>query len=66
LWRAVDQDGDVLDILVQNKRDKKAGLFSLHYKPLAGRKRYGTTKDESVSGEDCLLDADGRLIVQRP
>ena len=22
--RAVDQDGDVLDILVQNKRDKKA------------------------------------------
>ena len=24
LWRAVDQDGDVLDILVQNKRDKKA------------------------------------------
>jgi putative transposase len=24
LWRAVDQDGDVLDILVQTKRDKKA------------------------------------------
>src|SRR5467141_1924473 len=24
LWRAVDQDGDVLDILVQNRRDKKA------------------------------------------
>jgi putative transposase len=24
LWRAVDQDGDVLDILVQSKRDKKA------------------------------------------
>src|SRR5713101_2213622 len=23
LWRAVDQDGDVLDILVQSKRDKK-------------------------------------------
>jgi putative transposase len=24
LWRAVDQDGDVLDILVQSKRDRKA------------------------------------------
>src|SRR5260370_13857846 len=24
LWRAVDQDGDVLDILVQRHRDKKA------------------------------------------
>src|SRR4030095_13509574 len=24
LWRAVDQDGDVLDITVQSKRDKKA------------------------------------------
>jgi putative transposase len=24
LWRAVDQDGDVLDILVQNRRDKQA------------------------------------------
>jgi putative transposase len=24
LWRAVDQDGDVLDILIQSRRDKKA------------------------------------------
>jgi putative transposase len=24
LWRAVDQDGEVLDILVQKRRDKKA------------------------------------------
>jgi putative transposase len=24
LWRAVDQDGEVIDILVQNKRDKRA------------------------------------------
>jgi len=24
LWRAVDQDGDVLDILVQKNRDKRA------------------------------------------
>ena len=26
LWRAVDQDGDVLDILVQSKRNKKAAI----------------------------------------
>ena len=25
LWRAVDQDGDVLDILVQSRRDRRAG-----------------------------------------
>ncbi len=24
LWRAVDQDGEVLEILVQNRRDKRA------------------------------------------
>ena len=24
LWRAVDQDGNVVDILVQRRRDKKA------------------------------------------
>ena len=28
LWRAVDQDGDVLDILLQSKRDKKAAKSS--------------------------------------
>ncbi len=26
LWRAVDQDGDVVDILVQSRRDKRAAL----------------------------------------
>ncbi len=26
LWRAVDQDGEVLDVLVQAKRDKRAAL----------------------------------------
>ena len=40
LWRAVDQHGDVLDILVQSNRDKKAAkkffrklLKGLHYVP---------------------------------
>jgi putative transposase len=42
LWRAVDQDGDVLDILVQSHRDKKAAkkffrklLRTLRYVPRA-------------------------------
>ena len=30
LWRAVDQDGFVLDILVQNRRDKKAASRLFH------------------------------------
>jgi putative transposase len=41
LWRAVDQDGDVLDILVQSHRDKKAAkkffrelLKTLSYVPV--------------------------------
>ena len=40
LWRAVDQDGDVLEILVQSHRDKKAAknffrklLKALRYVP---------------------------------
>ena len=40
LWRAVDQDGDVLDILVQSNRDKKTAkkffrklLKGLHHVP---------------------------------
>jgi putative transposase len=42
LWRAVDQDGDVLDILVQSRRDKKTAkkffrklLKGLRYVPRA-------------------------------
>jgi putative transposase len=42
LWRAVDQDGNVLDILVQSRRDKKAAkkffrklLKTLRYIPRA-------------------------------
>ena len=40
VWRAVDQDGNVLDILVQSRRNKKADkrffrklLKELHYVP---------------------------------
>lgn len=57
LWRAVDQDGDVLDILVQSNRDKKAAkkffrklLKRLRYAPrvmITDRLRsYGAAKAE--------------------
>jgi putative transposase len=28
LWRAVDAEGEILDVLVQSKRDKRAALSS--------------------------------------
>jgi putative transposase len=59
LWRAVDQDGDVLDILVQSKRDKKAAkkffrklLKGLRYVPrviITDRLRsYGAARAEAI------------------
>jgi putative transposase len=38
LWRAVDQDGDVLDIMVQSRRDKKAA--KKFFRKLIKRLRY--------------------------
>src|SRR5882672_1080876 len=38
LWRAVDQDGDILDILVQSRRDKKAA--NKFFRKLLKRLRY--------------------------
>ncbi|TMH32114.1 MAG: IS6 family transposase, partial [Betaproteobacteria bacterium] len=38
LWRAVDQDGSILDILVQPRRDKKAA--ARFFKKLLRRLRY--------------------------
>src|SRR5258707_10316888 len=57
LWRAVDQDGDVLDILVHSRRDKKAAkrffrklLTGLRYVPRViitdKLKSYGAAKAE--------------------
>jgi putative transposase len=65
LWRAVDQDGDVLDILVQSRRDKKAAknffrklLKGLRYAPRViitdKLKSYSAAKAEVLSGvEHC-------------
>ena len=57
LWRAVDQDGDVIDILVQKRKDKKAAqrffkkLLKAQertpYKLMTDKlKSYGSAKDE--------------------
>jgi len=61
LWRAVDQDGVVLDILVQSRRDKKAAkrffrklLKGLQYVPRViitdKLKSYGAAKAEIMPG----------------
>src|SRR5260221_1366892 len=61
LWRAVDQDGDVLDILVQSRRNKKAAkrffrklLKGLPYVPrviITDKLRsYGAAKREFLPG----------------
>jgi putative transposase len=61
LWRAVDQDGNVLDILVQSRRNKKAAkrffrklLKGLQYVPRViipdKRRRYGAAKREILPG----------------
>ena len=61
LWRAVDQDGNVLDILVQSHRNTKAAqrffrklLKGLHYVPRViitdKLKSYGAAKREILPG----------------
>jgi putative transposase len=63
LWRAVDQDGNVLDILVQSRRNKKAAkkffrklLKGLTYVPRViitdKLKSYGAAKPEILPGVD--------------
>jgi putative transposase len=65
LWRAVDQDGDVLDILVQSHRDKKAAkkffrklLKTLRYVPRAlitdKLRRYSAAKAEVLPSVEHL------------
>jgi putative transposase len=63
LWRAVDQDGNVLDILVQSRRNTKAAkqcfrklLKGLHYVSRVlitdTRKSYSAAKGEILPGVD--------------
>ncbi len=67
LWRAVDQEGEVLDILVQSRRDKKAAkrffrklLKGLQYVPRAivtdQLKSYSAAKAEIMPGVEHYRD----------
>ena len=67
LWRAVDQDGDVLDILVQKQRDKRAAkrffrklLKGLRYAPrrivIDKLRSYGAARKEVLP--DVIHDDD--------
>jgi transposase-like protein len=47
LWRAVDADGEVLDLLVQTRRNKQAALKSMR-KLL---KKYGFVPDKLVTDD---------------
>jgi putative transposase len=52
-WRAVDQDCDVLGVLVQNRRDKKAAKkFSATYYQSCGMSRVIIT-DQAKELEQC-------------
>ena len=44
LWRAVDAEGEVLDVLVQSRRNKRAALKLM-------RKKYGFVPDNLVTDE---------------
>ena len=50
LWRAVDAEGEILDVLVQSKRDKHAAL-KLMRKLL---KKYGFVPDQLIT-DDAVL-----------
>ena len=67
LWRAVDQEGEVLDVLVQSRRDKKAAkrffrklLKGLQYVPRAivtdQLKSYSAAKAEILPGVEHYRD----------
>jgi len=71
LWRAVDQDGDVLDILVQSRRDKKAAkkffrklLKTLRYIPLLHEviDSFGTKRKQKAMGGALAIQA--KLVAE--
>ena len=64
LWRAVDAEGEVLDVLVQTRRNKRAAL-NLMRKLL---KKYGFVPDKFVTSLDspnATNAVDGATIVRR-
>jgi transposase-like protein len=59
LWRAVDAEGEVLDVLVQSKRDKPAAL-KLMRKLL---KKYGFVPDRMITDDLRSYGAAARDLV---
>jgi transposase-like protein len=62
LWRAVDAEGEVLDVLVQSKRNKHAALKlmrKLLKNPSPAEARLLATETELIS---CRLEGSGRYI----
>ncbi len=61
LWRAIDAEGEVLDVLVQTKRNKRAAL-KLMRKLL---KKYGFVPDKLITDELRSYAAHARPCVAR-
>ena len=51
LWRAVDSEGEVLDILVQSRRNKKAALKLM--RRVSKKRRCCTDRVSSVNAAFC-------------
>ena len=52
LWRAVDAEGEVLDVLVQSRRNKRAAMKLMHQKLL---KNAGFVPEQAVHGRSEVL-----------
>ncbi len=70
LWRAVDQDGDVLDIMVQSRRDKKAAkkffrklLKGLRYVPRGYCQLNSRRNKGSALGQHGSPSSSGQLRI---
>ena len=55
LWRAVDSEGEVLDILVQSRRNKKAALKLM--RKLLKKQGYAPNKPINchLTGQHCVI-----------
>ena len=68
LWRAVDQDGDVLDILLQSRKDKRAAtrfFRKRNYSPVSEETTWAVCEG-SVFGRDAKAKPTGRYLRRLP
>ena len=67
LWRAVDQDGDVIDILVQPRRDQRAAeRFSRRLLRGQGKEPFRIITDKLRSYSAALKDRQNQLAGNTP